>query len=251
MQDNRGTRPILFVMGLQERVINPSSHAGGPPAHIQKLTKDISDFVIGARKTGVEIVWLFHSAPIPKDDCAHGLVTQDFDCAKELLAKKGDAPIANLPVAADDLFWVLPKFTQSASEAFQKNCEALDIAARPALAVCGVEYEEPGTEGTYVMAHDLAHSVKHNGLPAILSDLTDNIVPVATNAKARANDAFLKRCEKGWVMWMQGRDWLDVVREATGPLPPRPPQPSVPVAPQRTPVTDRGGEISVFEFAPA
>lgn len=249
MQDNRGTRPVLFVMGLQQGVVKNPGAAGLVSPHLNQLSQRICDFADRARTAGVDIVWLFH-ARAHKD--AH-LVTTDFARAKDVLIKEGDAPLTEAHAKAGDQFWILPRLDNACADAFHENCKALRLLGRPAVGIAGIEYEAPCADGTYYLAHDLAEEIFRKRLmPAILEDLTDNHNAVANDENAQRNISYLKNYELGKVMWMQSADWLHVVQETTqppvGPLHPPLSPPRHQASPTRAFVTDKGivGKMSCF-----
>jgi hypothetical protein len=210
MQGGAAAKPVLFVMNLQEGVVNPVQHAGGSNAHLQKTTRDIFDFVGRARASGVDIVWLFHR----HNEQRTSLLTDSFRKAKNQLTRKDEKPLARLPVAAGDRFWVLPHLEREGDKGFSEHIKAMGLKERSSIAGCGFEHERPTADCTYLWAHNFS---QEGLLPTILSDLTDNREPVSADGKAQANISFLQRLHKERILWTQSRDWLQVVRETTRP----------------------------------
>lgn len=202
INDNAG-RPTLFVMNMQEGVLNPLTPEGPPITHLAAKTESILAAVSHARACGVRIVWLFHAHG---EGAAHHLPEKaDGDAWRKQLKHAGDAPLKGLPIHADDDVVVQKALSHSDADYMKKTMRSLGLTPQSMVAGCGFYAEEPCKDGLYLWAHEMRD---HGFSPAILEDLTDNPVPISTHGVAAMNIQFLKRISSG-IVWKKSVVWLE------------------------------------------
>lgn len=200
--DNAG-RPTLFVMNMQEGVINPAVPEGTSTTHLAVKTESILAAVSHARACGVRIVWLFHAHG---EGAAHHLPEKAGSGAwRRQLQHAGDIPLKNLPIQADDDVIIQKSLAHTDADYMKKTAQLLGITPASMVAGCGFYADEPCKDGLYLWAHTM-HD--HGFTPTILEDLTDNPVSITPHGVAAMNIQFLKRISGG-IVWKQSAVWLE------------------------------------------
>lgn len=191
-------KPILFVIDVQDAIINPDHPLGQAPDFLHGKACDIQALVDDCRNVrgGVDIAWVTHTYT---PNASLMPATRSLSEINRRLDYLGDGIYPAMRPQDGDLFFLKDRIGLDRNPHFTSDVERFGLVTRP-IGVCGF-YTEQCVLG-------FSFGLEGRGIPhTILQDLTDNDRPISTDIKAQKNIAHLARVFPS-IRWEAGRDWL-------------------------------------------
>lgn len=191
-------KPLFFVIDGQDSIINPQyPHGPGLPHLVEKafaIQEHIDDI---RRKDNADIGWVFHTyAP-------HAPLIPATQSLAEITAHlhfPGDAVYPLFKPRDGDLFFLKNRVGLDSNPHFQADIKKHGLDVRP-IAETGFYTEE------CLLSFSFGLSLQ--GIPSsILTDLTDNFEPIATDPKFLRQQASYARSFPD-ISWMSSAAWWD------------------------------------------